>query len=82
MSLNIKNEEVHRLVHEVALITGESQTTVVRKAVEERLMRLRTKEGMAARLLAIGRDCASRLPKATKELDHGEWLYGEDGLPR
>jgi antitoxin VapB len=82
MSLNIKNEEVHRLVHEVALITGESQTTVVRRSVEERLARLRTRDGLAVRLLAIGKDCAARLPKGVKELDHGDWLYGDDGLPR
>lgn len=40
MALNIKNNEVERLVEEVANLTGESKTEAVRKALEERKARL------------------------------------------
>ena len=41
MSLNIKNAETHRLVQELAELTGETQTTAVTIAVHERLVRVR-----------------------------------------
>ncbi len=37
--LNIKDAETTRMVRELAELTGETQTEVVRKAVEERLQR-------------------------------------------
>ena len=37
--LNIKDAETTRMVRELAELTGETQTEVVRKAVEERLRR-------------------------------------------
>ncbi|HXV80718.1 MAG TPA: type II toxin-antitoxin system VapB family antitoxin [Candidatus Binatia bacterium] len=40
MALNIKNNEVERLVDEVANLTGESKTEAVRRALEERKARL------------------------------------------
>lgn len=40
MALNIKNPYVENLLAEVALITGESKTEAVRKALEERRQRL------------------------------------------
>jgi hypothetical protein len=43
MSLNIKDEEVHRLARELARLTKESMTTAVREAVRERLERVRGK---------------------------------------
>lgn len=84
MSLNIKNEETHRLVRELADLTGESQTAAVEVAVRERLAqvkRLRS-AGLADRLLAIGADAAHRLPEALRTADHGDLLYDESGLPR
>ena len=42
--LNIKDAETTRLVRELAKMTGETQTEVVRKALRERL---RTQEGGA-----------------------------------
>jgi antitoxin VapB len=84
MSLNIKNDETHRLARELAEITGESVTAAVTEAVRERLVRLRQagRPGLADRLLSIGRDCASRLTDETRSIDHGELLYDERGLPR
>jgi antitoxin VapB len=40
MALNIKNHEVERLAAEVATLTGESKTEVIRRALEERNQRL------------------------------------------
>lgn len=84
MGLNIKNEETHRLVGQLAKLTGESKTEAVTNAVRERLERVRAKpkEGMAERLLRIGRDCAARLKEPYRSVDHGDLLYDEKGLPR
>lgn len=86
MSLNIKSDEAHRLTRELARLTGESLTEAVTTAVRERLDRVRrgdaTVEDRAEALLAIGRDTADRLPAAVRNIDHGELLYDERGLPR
>jgi antitoxin VapB len=85
MSLNIKNAETYRLIRELADLTGESLTGAVTEAVRERLDRLRRAKdepGMAARIHAIAADMRARLPDDFFEVDHGELLYDEDGLPR
>jgi len=86
VSLNIKSDEAHRLTRELARLTGESLTEAVTTAVRERLDRVRrgdaTVEDRAEALLAIGRDTADRLPAAVRNIDHGELLYDERGLPR
>ena len=84
MGMNIKNDETHRLVQELAKVTGESQTTAITKAVRERLNRIRTKRGrsLAERLVAIGQDCASHLKEPFRSAEHGDLLYDEKGLPR
>jgi antitoxin VapB len=84
MSLNIKNEETHRRVRELARLTGESMTAAVDHAVQERLERVRMKRGggMAERLLKIGRECASHIQEPYKSIDHGKLLYDEKGLPK
>lgn len=84
-TLNLKNPETYRLAASVARITGESKTQAVTVALRERLARLdkSAEEGsLAAQIMAIGKDCASRLSPRTKRLDHGELLYDEKGLPR
>jgi antitoxin VapB len=84
MGLNIKNEATHRLIQELASLTGESMTAAVTVAVRERLQRIRGErgDGLAERLLAIGKDCARRLKEPYRSIDHGELLYDERGLPR
>jgi antitoxin VapB len=84
MSLNIKSEEAHRLAQELARLTGESMTAAVTQAVRERLDRVRREQavGLADRLLAIGKDCASRLREPFRSVDHADLLYDEWGLPR
>ncbi len=84
MSLNIKSEETHQLVRELAERTGETMTAAVTAAVRERLERVRREQGesLADRLMAIGRDCAPRLKEPFRSADHADLLYDERGLPR
>lgn len=83
MALNIKNDKTQALSREVVALTGESVTTAVTVALQERLDRLRsrqeTTEQRAARILSLGRQIAAvRPPDAMRPED----LYDEDGLPR
>jgi antitoxin VapB len=81
MSLNIKNPETHRMARELAALTGESMTYAVTEAVRERLARKR-RDGLAEKLLAIGRATAPLLKEPWKSIDHGDLLYDERGLPK
>ena len=83
MSLNIKNEETHRRVRELARLTGETMSEAVDRAVAERLERLRRKrnrEAVAERMLDIGKTCAG-LPVLDARSADG-MLYDEHGLPK
>ena len=83
MSLNIKNEETHRRVRELARLTGETMSEAVDRAVAERLDRLRRKrnrDAVAERILDIGKACA-RLPVLDSRSAE-EMLYDEHGLPK
>jgi antitoxin VapB len=84
MAMNIKNEEAQVLAHKLSEITGESLTTAVTEAVRERLERVRSAkgEGLAERLMRIGKDCAAHLSEPFRSADHGDLLYDERGLPR
>ena len=84
MSLNIKNEEAHRLATRLAKLTGESMTEAVTRAVRERLERVnREREGrLADRLLQIGRECAAHINEPFRSMDHAELLYDDKGLPK
>lgn len=78
MSLNIKNEETHRMAQELAALTGESMTVAVTEAVRERLARVKSK-GMAERIRKISKECSARL-KGRPLPDIDELLYDENGL--
>ena len=85
MSLNIKNEETHRLARELAQLTGETMTGAITVAVKQRLARERRERSVESRseeLQAIGRRCAQLLGDGPSAVEHGDLLYGEDGLPR
>jgi antitoxin VapB len=84
MSLNIKDEQVHRMARQLARLTGESMTTAVRESIRERLEHVRgnSKKRLAERILEIGNDCAAHLKEPYKSIDHGEMLYDEKGLPK
>ncbi len=90
MALNIKNDEVERLVEEVAALTGESKTEAVRRALDERRARLRFKIAGAARSGRIRRflerEVWSRVPedqrgRAPDKPERERILgYGEEGV--
>ena len=87
MSMNIKNPEAHRLARRISDLTGETVTGAVTESLRERLDRLEARQSphgptLAEQLLDIGRDCAARLPDTVRSVDHGDLLYGPDGLPR
>jgi antitoxin VapB len=84
VSLNIKDEETHRLARQLARLTKESMTAAVGKAVRERLQRVRGASQMskAQRLLQIGKQCAAHMKEPFRSIDHGELLYDKKGLPR
>lgn len=81
MSLNIKNEETHRMAQELAAMTGESLTAAVTEAVRERLERIKCK-GMKERIMKIAKECAPRWKEPFRSVDHGDLLYDEKGLPK
>jgi antitoxin VapB len=84
MPLNIKDPATEKSVRELAALTGETVTTAVRRAAEERLQRVRRVRGgrsLAAELLEIGTRCAALPDVDTRTAD--EILgYDEHGLPR
>jgi antitoxin VapB len=85
MSLNIKNEETHRLVRRLAELTGQSQTSAVEDAVRRRLDELEhenAREARIQRLLEIGRQTAAAMDPEMRRISHGDLLYDEMGLPR
>ncbi len=84
MYLNIKSDKTHRMAKQLARLTGESMTVAVGEAVRERLDRVRgsSREGLAERLLQIGRECAARMKEPYKSIDHGELLYDGKGMPK
>lgn len=81
-SLNIKDPEAHRLAQAVAQETGETMTRAVTEALRERYERLQTRKCQAsvAELRAIAQRAAAHVKRPY--LDHAEFLYNEDGLPK
>ncbi len=84
MSLNIKNENTHKLAQELAALTGESMTAAITVAIRERLNHLRSEQhtSLADKLVEIGKDCAAHIKEPFKSIDHGQLLYDENGLPK
>lgn len=84
MPLNIKDPATERCVRELAAATGETVTSAVRKAAEERLQRIerhRAGRSLAAEILEIGRRCAA-LPDLHAHSAEEILGYDENGLPR
>jgi antitoxin VapB len=81
MSMNIKNEEAHRLAQELAALTGESMTVAVTEAVRERLHRIK-KDGIAERIMKIAKECGPLWKEPYKSMNIDDLLYDEKGLPK
>ena len=83
MALNIRNRETEELAAEVANLTGETKTEAVRRALQDRLTRLRrdrVKRRLADELDQIAKRCA-RLPVQDRRTAEEILGYGENGLP-
>jgi antitoxin VapB len=83
MPLNIKDPATEKSVRELAAITGETVTTAIRRAAEERLQRVRrgrAAPSLAEEIMEIGKRCAALPDLDTRRAD--EILgYDEHGLP-
>jgi antitoxin VapB len=83
MALNIRNPETEKLAEEVARLTGETKTEAVRRALLDRLTRLRRERGkrtLADELDEIAKRCA-RLPVQDRRTADEILGYDDDGLP-
>jgi antitoxin VapB len=84
MPLSIKNDATERLARQVASETGESLTEAIRKALEERWERLKTKR--RSRVLTSQLEDLLRRVDSLPTLDsrsEDEILgYNEHGMPR
>ncbi len=93
MSLNIKDEEIHGLVKELAALKGTTLTSAVRDAVESAIGRERARQGKSQLqnrkkrsevLQAFAREFVSRVkePIDIHSWDIDKLLYDENGLPK
>jgi len=90
MALNIKNQDVEELLDEVVMMTGESKTEAVRRALLERRQRLalrQTRNKDEAHFLAFLQDeIWNQIPEdllgktITKEEEDSILGYGELGI--
>lgn len=84
MPISIKSVEAERLAREIASKTGESLTTAIQKALEERLERLRNQRRsqiLASQLEEILRR-VDQLPLLDNRTADDILGYDEHGLPR
>jgi hypothetical protein len=85
MSINIKNEEVSRLVTELAGELGVSITDAVGQAARDKLAQVRQKSdrrGVADKLKAISKKARQHASKKWLAWDYDAELYDDRGLPR
>ncbi len=83
MALNIRHAETERLAEELARLTGETKTEAVRRALADRLKRLRrdrSRGSLADELDRIAKRCA-RLPVRDRRSADEILGYDQDGLP-
>jgi antitoxin VapB len=90
MSLNIKDQETHDLVKELANLTGTSLTSAVRDAVREVLDREKANRDKSAPqprsryelLMDFAREYSGRMKDPVHSWEINNLLYDEDGLPK
>lgn len=85
MPLNIKDDFVHDQAKQIAALTGESLTQVVRQALIDRLSainkRPKTIKRTAENLLALAKVHAENMQPDNHSFNHAD-LYGDNGLPK
>lgn len=80
-----ETKKTHRLAKELARLTGETMTDAITVALRQRLEREKHERSVESRvkeLQEIGKCCARLLGNGPSAIEHGEFLYGEDGLPK
>lgn len=85
MALNIKNPQTCELIEELSKLTGVNMTEAVTDAVREQLKRKKQhkkKEGVAEKLMELGRKTAPLIKEPWKSIPHGDLLYDENGFPK
>ncbi len=84
VALNIRNKETERLAAALAGATGETKTEAVRKALEERLERIRRVRGRRRLLDDINEiaDHCTALPVIDDRTPEQILGYDEIGMPR
>ena len=82
MSIYIKDEETCRLADELARLTGETVTDAIAAAIRERLEREREIAERLRRMREISKRVSSKLRPGPSAVEHGDFLYDENGLPR
>ena len=82
--LNIKNDDAYRLATQLSVLTGESLTTAVTTALQERLARVQAAEDIEVRLARIREitaDIRANMQHPLPTSNH-DWLYDDEtGLP-
>jgi antitoxin VapB len=83
MALNIKDADTDRLARELASATGESITVATRRALDERLQRVRARAGVADTAASLSDVIARGRARATLDERSFDEILGYDstGLP-
>jgi antitoxin VapB len=84
VSLNIKNEETHRLIKKLAELTGQTQTSAVEDAVRRRLDELSRDDEVRRsyeRIKEIQKTVRAAADPEWLATDWDAFLYDENGLP-
>jgi antitoxin VapB len=81
VGLNIKNPTVERLAKELAAETGETMTSAIQVALEERLLKLRRERDVEERIRRIDEILARSGPTPPGVTSDHSDLYDDDGLP-
>jgi antitoxin VapB len=91
VSLNIKDDETHALVRELAALKGTTLTAAVKLAVKQEIEREKASQGMpgfpkkkkrSEVLQAFAREFASRVKTPIHSWDMDKLLYDDKGLPK
>jgi antitoxin VapB len=83
MALNIKDDETDRLARELAQATGESITVAAKRAIEERLARVRARASARAAEVTLDEIILRGRERATFDSRSADDIlgYDADGLP-
>ena len=84
MSINIKNPRVHELARRAAALTGETQTSVIERALVKLLEELEAESSAESRRRRVERilaDIDRRLTDADRQALSSDDLYDDAGLP-